>query len=84
MASQRAPRPSKSTAKKASSAKATPKRATGDATGAKPTARPASRSATASDPTVVAATDGQPISELIDEVGAGGETHQRAAVNRTG
>ena len=78
MAGQRAPRPSKSTAKKATTAKATPKRATGDATGAKPTARPASRSATASDPTVVAATDGQPISELIDEVGAGGETHQRA------
>jgi catalase len=76
MAGQRDPKRSKSIAKKATTVKATPKKAAGGAARAKPTAPRASRNAV--DPTVVAATDGQPISELIDEVGAGGETHQRA------
>ena len=74
MAGPRAAKPSKPTSRKAPTAKATPKKATGSSAWAKPTAGA----------TVLAATDGQSISELIDEVGAGGETHQTAQSARTG
>ena len=81
MAGQRGAKPTKSTAKKSTAAKKeAPRKATAGAARPRPTAhRTAPKAA---DPAVVAATDGQPISELIDEVGAGGETHQTARDGR--
>ena len=81
MAGQRGAKPTKSTAKKSTAAKKeAPRKATA---GAVRRATTAQRTAPkAADPAVVAATDGQPISELIDEVGSGGETHQTARDGR--
>ena len=84
MAGPCAVKPSKSTPKKATTAKATPKKETGSPLRAHPAAH-RGVVARGPEPTVVVATDGQPISELIDGVGAGGETHQTAGgAHRTG
>jgi catalase len=75
MAGPRAAKSTKPTAKKAPVAKTTANKATGSSARAKPAVAAPRRG---SDPVVVAASDGQPTSELIDEVGSGGETHQTA------
>jgi catalase len=75
MAGPRAAKPTATTttARKAAPKKTVAKKATGRTRRAE-----ATTAQKASDPAVFAASDEQPSSELIDEVGGGGETHQTA------